>query len=208
MDLTELLLPQESAGNLKLPDPALVNYYQTLEHRILWVDCEIDETLLEVTRQILLWNMQDRNVPAEDRIPIKVCIFSPGGNLAETMHACTIIKMSKTPVHTINMGTAFSGGFMLLIAGHKGYRYALPYARSLCHSGSGGVSGDFQRAKDAMDDYKAQINDMQSFILEHTDITKAQLSKKRDCDWYMSAEEQVKYGVADKIVSDISEILG
>ncbi|NLJ50159.1 MAG: ATP-dependent Clp protease proteolytic subunit, partial [Candidatus Atribacteria bacterium] len=42
---------------------------------------------------------------------------------------------------------------------------------------------------------------------EHTNISKAQLSKKKDCDWYMGAEEQVKYGVVDKIITDIGEIL-
>ncbi|MPL95061.1 ATP-dependent Clp protease proteolytic subunit 1 [bioreactor metagenome] len=208
MELQELILPIGTGCTMELADPGLLNYYEQLDRRTIWVDSEIDITLLELTKKILAWNTEDRLVPVEDRIPIRVCIFSPGGNLAETMHACSVIQMSRTPIYTYNMGMSMSGGFMLLIAGLKGHRYALPYSRSLCHSGSGGVSGDFQRAKDAMDDYKAQISDMQNFILEHTDISKAQLTKKKDCDWYMGAEDMVKYGVVDHIITDIGEIIG
>lgn len=207
MDLLEAIIPEESGANMQLADPYLLQTYKLLEERTIWVDTEIDESLLNVTRQIMLWNMEDKDIKVEDRIPIKICIFSPGGNLAETMHACSVMQMSKTPVWTINMGMAMSGGFLLLIAGHKGHRYTLPYARSMMHSGSGGVSGDFQRAKDAMEDYKDQISDMQSFILEHTNISKAQLTKKKDCDWYMGAEDMIKYGAVDKIIIDIDEIL-
>lgn len=207
MDLLEAIIPEESGANMQLADPYLLQTYKLLEERTIWVDTEIDESLLNVTRQIMLWNMEDKDIKVEDRIPIKICIFSPGGNLAETMHACSVMQMSKTPVWTINMGMAMSGGFLLLIAGHKGHRYTLPYARSMAHSGSGGVSGDFQRAKDAMEDYKDQISDMQNFILEHTNILKTQLTKKKDCDWYMGAEDMIKYGAVDKIITDIDEIL-
>ena len=207
MELLEALLPKESGANMQLADICLLQKYKLLEERTIWVDYEIDESLLDVTRQIILWNTEDKDIEVKNRIPIKICIFSPGGNLAETMHACSIMQISKTPVYTINMGMAMSGGFMLLAAGHKGCRFTLPYSRALCHSGSGGVSGDFQRAKDAMDDYKAQISDMQRFILEHTLISKSQLSKKKDCDWYMSADEMIKYGVVDKIITDIGETM-
>lgn len=207
MELLEAIIPEESGANMQLADPYLLQTYKLLEERTIWVDTEIDETLLNVTRQIILWNMEDKDIRVEDRIPIKIFIFSPGGNLAETMHACSIIEMSKTPVYTYNMGMAMSGGFLLLAAGHKGHRYTLPYARALAHQGSGGVGGSFSQAKDAMKDYQDQINDMRDFILSHTAISKKDWTRMEERDWYMGANDQLKYGVVDNIITDISEII-
>jgi len=200
----ELLIPREAA-NLHLPDPALLSLYEQLEQRILWVDGEIDISLLDATKKIMLWNMEDRDIPVENRIPIKLFIFSPGGCLAETMHACSIIEMSKTPVWTVNMGMAMSGGFLLLISGHK--RFTLPYARAMMHRGSGGAAGTYGQAEDAMKDYNDQVADMKTHILKHTKITAAAYNKRRDRDWYMGADDQIKYGVVDEIVTDLHQIL-
>ena len=204
MDL-DLLLPQNMNANLKLADPYLVNYYHNLDNRTLWVDSEIDVTLLEITKWIMQWNIEDRLIPIEERIPIKVFIFSPGGNLAETMHACSIFQMSQTPVWTVNMGMAMSGGFLLLISGQK--RLTLPYARGMFHFGSGGAAGTFGQAEEAMADYKAQIEDMKAIVLERTKIQKSALSRKKDRDWYMSAQEMVEHGAVDEIVTDFAQIL-
>lgn len=203
MDMLDILLPPEAT--MQLADPGMVNYYQSLDNRILWVDGEIDITLLEITRLIMHWNIQDNDIPVEDRKPIKVFIFSPGGNLAETMHACSVIQMSKTPVWTVNMGIALSGGFMLLISGQK--RFAMPYARAMFHRGSGGAAGTFGQAEDAMKDYNAQIETMKEFVLSHTKISKRAFGQKKDRDWYFSAEEQVANGVVDYIVTDLEQIL-
>lgn len=205
MDM-ELLLPRE-ADNLKLPDPGLLNYFEHADRRALWVDSEIDINLLEMTKKIMTWNAHDdmAGIPVEQRIPIKVYIFSPGGGLAETMHACSIMMMSKTPIYTVNMGMAMSGGFLLLISGHK--RFALPYSRAMMHRGSGGAVGTYGQVEDAMKDYNDQAADMKNHILSRTLITAASYGKRKDRDWYMSADDQIKYGVVDKIVSNLSEIL-
>ena len=203
MDMLTMLLPPEAT--MQLADPSMVNYYQALDNRILWVDGEIDISLLEITRLIMYWNIQDKDIPVEERKPIKLFIFSPGGNLAETMHACSVIKMSKTPVYTVNMGMALSGGFLLLISGHK--RYTMPYARAMLHRGSGGAAGTFGQAEDAMKDYNAQMNDLQELVLKQTKISKQAFSKRKDRDWYFGADEQIKNGVVDEIVTDLEQII-
>lgn len=203
MEMLEMLLPPEAT--MQLADPSMVNYYQCLDNRILWVDGEIDITLLEITRLIMYWNIQDKGIPVEDRKPIKLFIFSPGGNLAETMHACSIMQMSKTPVWTVNMGMAMSGGFLLLINGHK--RFTMPYARAMFHRGSGGAAGTYGQAEDAMKDYNAQMNDMQNLVLERTKISKQAFGKRKDRDWYFGAEDQIRYGVVDTIVENLEDIL-
>lgn len=203
MDMLTMLLPPEAT--MQLADPSMVNYYQALDNRILWVDGEIDITLLEITRLIMYWNIQDKDMPVEERKPIKLFIFSPGGNLAETMHACSVIQMSKTPVWTVNMGMALSGGFLLLISGHK--RYTMPYARAMLHRGSGGAAGTFGQAEDAMKDYNAQMNDLQELVLKQTKISKQAFSKRKDRDWYFGADEQIKHGVVDEIITDLEQII-
>ena len=203
MDMLEMLLPPEAT--MQLADPSMVNYYQCLDNRILWIDGEIDITLLEITRLIMYWNIQDKDIPVEERKPIKLFIFSPGGNLAETMHACSIMQMSKTPVWTVNMGMAMSGGFLLLINGHK--RFTMPYARAMFHRGSGGAAGTYGQAEDAMKDYNAQMNDMQNLVLERTKISKQAFGKRKDRDWYFGAEDQIRYGVVDAIVENLDDIL-
>lgn len=204
MDM-EILLPAGPEPNMQLADPSLVNYYHCIDNRILWVDAEIDIALLEITRWIMKWNIDDKDVPVEDRIPIKVFIFSPGGNLAETMHACSVIQMSKTPVWTVNMGAAMSGGFLLLISGHK--RFTMPYARAMAHLGSGGAGGTFRQAKDAMADYEDQIDDLKAHILKCTSITTDELTHWEDRDWYMGAEAMIANGVVDQVVENLDEIL-
>ena len=66
--------------NLSLPAPELVTYYQNLNNRTVWIDFEIDESCLEVERLILHWNKEDEGVPQDQRKPIKLLIFSPGGH--------------------------------------------------------------------------------------------------------------------------------
>ena len=122
------------------------------------------------------------------------------------MNTVSMIRLSKTPVYTYNMGECFSGAFVLLIAGHK--RFALPYSRAMCHSGSGLVGGTYQQTDNAMKDYKAQVEVMKQFILERTTIPPKMLNKKMGDDWYLSLDEQLANGVVDEVVEDMSVLIG
>lgn len=201
----EIAIPK-SVENLNLPAPELVQYYEDLENRTIWIQGEIDGALLDLHSKIMKWNAEDKDVALENRIPIKLFIFSPGGDLAVTMNTVSMIRLSKTPVYTYNMGECFSGAFVLLIAGHK--RFALPYSRAMCRLGSGIIGGDFNVADNAMKDYKAQIEMMKQFILDRTTIPSKTLSKKMTSDWYMSLSEQLANGVVDEVVEDMSVRIG
>lgn len=201
----EIAIPK-SVENLNLPAPELVQYYEDLENRTIWIQGEIDGALLDLHSKIMKWNAEDKDVALENRIPIKLFIFSPGGDLAVTMNTVSMIRLSKTPVYTYNMGERFFGAFVLLIAGHK--RFALPYSRAMCHLGSGIIGGDFNVADNAMKDYKAQIEMMKQFILDRTTIPAKTLSKKMTSDWYMNLSEQLANGVVDEVVEDMSVLIG
>lgn len=201
----EIAIPK-SVENLNLPAPELVQYYEDLENRTIWIQGEIDGALLDLHSKIMKWNAEDKDVALENRIPIKLFIFSPGGDLAVTMNTVSMIRLSKTPVYTYNMGKCFSGAFVLLIAGHK--RFALPYSRAMCHSGSGLVGGTYQQTDNAMKDYKAQVKVMKQFILERTTIPPKMLNTKMGDDWYLSLDEQLANGVVDEVVEDMSVLIG
>ena len=205
MDAINLTLPS-NIENMQLPDPSLVNYYKLAEHRIFYVDYEIDEAILELQRSIILINMVDRDIKPEDRVPIKIFIDSPGGLLSETMSLATTIIMSTTPVITVNVAEAYSGGALLLLAGHK--RYAFPYAKAMLHTGStSGMAGTYEQSEQAQKNYKKQIEEMGAYILERTGMDEKLYKRNKAKDWYMDVNEQLSTGVVHKIVSSLEEII-
>lgn len=190
---------------MELPSPELVNYWRLAENRIFYIDYEIDETILEIQRSILCINIADKDIPAEERKPIKILIDTPGGLLSETMSLATTIILSKTPVITINIAECYSGGCLLLLAGHK--RYAFPYSKAMMHTGSGVSAGTFEQTEQAQKNYKRQVEEMGGYILTRSNMDEKIYKRNRSKDWYMDANEQLQYGIVHNIVSSIDEII-
>lgn len=191
---------------MELPAPEMVNYWRLAESRIFYIDYEIDMSILEIQRSILCINIADNGIPVEERIPIKIFIDCPGGLLSETLSLATTMIMSKTPVITINIAEAFSGGALLLIAGHK--RYCMPYSNAMLHTGSAtGVSGTFEQTEEFQKAYKKQVDKMGSYIVERTTIDEKMYKRNKSKDWYLDAHDQVKYGIVDKIVENLDELI-
>lgn len=195
----------ENLENIKLPAPEMVNYWRLAENRIFYIDYEIDESVLEIQRSIVAINIVDKDIPIEERIPVKIYLDTPGGLLSETMSLATFIIMSKTPVITVNIAEAYSGGCLLLLAGHK--RYTLPYAKTMLHTGSGGVSGTYEQTEQAQKNYKKQIDEMSSYILERSGLDEKLYKRNKSKDWYMDANEQVQYVIVHGIVTNLDEII-
>ena len=166
--------------DIKLPNPEMVNYWRLAENRIFYIDYEIDESVLEIQRSIIAINIADKDIPLEDRLPIKIYLDTPGGLLSETMSLATVIIMSKTPVITVNIAEAYSGGCLLLLAGHK--RYSLPYAKAMLHTGSGGVSGTYEQTEQAQKNYKKQIEEMGTYILQRSGMDERYYKKNKSKD--------------------------
>lgn len=195
----------EGVENLKLPDPNLVEFYKNLDERILWIDFTIDEALLDISKYILRYNMEDKDIPIEMRKPIKLLIFTHGGRVDATFNLIDIMEMSKTPIYTYNMGNAMSAGFQILISGHK--RFCLKRSTALYHSGSGGTQGTFEQTQAQMKEYKRINSVFEKDTLAKTKIDSKTFAKNKIKEWYMSAEEQLHYGVVDEILGDINQIL-
>ncbi len=191
--------------DIKLPAPEMVNYWRLAENRIFYIDFEIDESVLEIQRSIIAINIADKDILVENRLPIKIYLDTPGGLLSETMSLATVMIMSKTPVITVNIAESYSGGCLLLLAGHK--RYTLPYAKAMLHTGSGGTVGTYEQTEQAQKNYKKQIDEMGSYILERSGMDEKIYKKNKAKDWYMDANEQKQYGIVHEIVTSLDEII-
>ena len=202
----DIAIPQ-NAENLQLPDPSLLQFYKNYENRILWIDDEISTLTLEYAKMIMQWNFEDKknNVPIEERVPIKVIFFSPGGDLEVNNCLVDTIQLSKTPVIGVNVGMAASSGCFIYLACHK--RYTFPTAEFLLHKGSGNFSGNYDEVISAIVNYQRQIEELGNFVLTRTNIPKDEFEANFGNDWYISASGAIKYGVAEKIIISLDEII-
>ena len=103
------------------------------------------------------------------------------------------------------MGVAMSAGLLILLAGHK--RFCLKKSTALAHSGSGGAQGTYEQTEAQMKDYKRFVDTMRNYIVDRTHIDTKTLNKYKTKEWYLYSEDQLNYGIVDKIVDDIDEIL-
>lgn len=198
--------------------PALEVYYEELNRRVLWCETEIDpgpldgfpdqehvKSTVELIKLIERFNYEDKNIPTEERTPIKLKINTPGGDVQTAAALCDAIRLSKTPVYTIAVGGAMSAGAHILAAGKK--RFAYPSATILIHSGSVFMGGDVEKAESMRRYFTAMSDKFNNQLLAETKIDPKMLKKKGAFDWYISAEEALEYGIIDKIVDDLDEIV-
>lgn len=204
LDNVTIAIPS-NLDNLQLPSPELLTYYRNLEDRVIWIDYGVDESILEVSKLIMYFNKLDKDIPAEERKPIKLLVYSYGGDGNACFSLLDIISISKTPVYTINMGVAMSAGLLILLAGHK--RFCLKNSTALAHSGSGGACGTYEQTEAQMKDYKRFIDTMRNYIIERTNIDIKTLNKYKSKEWYLYSDDQIKYGIVNKIIEDIDEIM-
>ena len=193
--------------DIKLPDPALLQFYRNYENRMIWIDEEVNENTLEFAKMIMQWNFEDKmnNVPIEERKPIKIIFFSPGGDLEVNNCLVDTISMSKTKVIGVNAGEAASAACFIYLSCHE--RLTFPNATFLIHQGAGSFSGTYDQVVSAIVNYQRQIEELGSYILSRTNIPEEVFNENFSTDWYIDAKEAVKYGVADKIINSLDEII-
>ena len=204
---TMLLEIPAEIENLKLPNPMLLDTYADRKNRLIFIDYDIDDTLLrEVGRQIIEYNRADKDKPVKDRTPIVILINSGGGCLDSTYATIAIMETSKTPIITVNMNCAYSAAGLILMAGHK--RYCMPRSQALIHSGSAqGISGNYEDIQESTKSYKKMVEEMREFIISKTKVDKALMKKNQSRDWYLQTSEQIDLGVVDEMITDLDTIL-
>lgn len=164
----------------------------------------IDDETGDIVEDIIrFWNKVDNDagVPIEERQPIKIYINSEGGSLWATFTIMDAIKLSKTPVYTINVGIAYSGGFFTFICGHK--RFAYPHSSFLFHEGNMTLGNmDANKFRNTADFYDKQLALIEKVVLERTNIAQENYNKHKKDDWWILAEEALELGICDEIIKD------
>ena len=207
ISITEALSQILSAvsGDSYFPDPDYLAYHQLLRDRVIYIEMPIDEPMLRIHKQILMWNAEDKGVPVEQRKPIRIIIMSYGGSADYMWMIVDAIRASKTPIYTYNIGAAHSSAGLIFMAGHK--RFMTPNATMIIHEGSAGFEGDAGKVLDASESYKKVLKKMKDYILERTEIPKATLNRKKANDWELNADDCLKFKVCDGIIESVDDIL-
>ena len=202
MDLTDALSAlvenvQEDAKSFE----DILNLDNSLDRHLYIADIEsgIGSTIDSMIR---FWNRRDEEegLNIEERKPIKIYIDSCGGSLTDAFTIIDSIRMSKTPVITIATGCAYSAGFFIFISGHK--RIAYPHASFLYHEGSATNGGTASQFRNFADFYDIQLTQLKQIVLNYTDIDEDEYNKHKKDDWWMTAEDAINYGMADKIAEE------
>lgn len=170
-------------------------YSRLLKDRIIFLGTAIDDTVANlVVAQLLFLESED---PDKD---ISIYINSPGGSVTAGLAIYDTMQYIKPDVSTICIGMAASMGAVLLTAGAKGKRIALPNSRIMIHQPMGGMQGQASdieiHAKEILKT-RAKLNEI---LAKHTGRPLERIEADTDRDFYMSAEEAQQYGIVDKII--------
>ena len=168
-----------------------------LENRIVFMIGEINYRMAtEVIMKLLYLDNLKRGVE------ISLYINSPGGSVDDTMAIYDTIRFIGSPVATFCIGRAQSGAAVVLAAGTKGRRHALPHAKVMLHQPWGGVTGQAEdiriQAEEILKAKKA-INDL---LAKHTGLPPEKIAEETERDKYMSAEEAKEYGLIDDVLEE------
>jgi len=170
-------------------------YSRLLKERIVFLGGPIEDALANtIIAQLLFLEHED---PKKD---ILLYINSPGGSVTATLAVYDTMQYVKPDVATFCMGMAASGAAVLLAAGKKGKRFALPNSEILLHQVMGGAEGqatEIEIAAKQIVRVKTQLNQILS---KHTGQPMAKVEKDTDRDFWLTPEEAKKYGIVDEII--------
>ena len=190
--LIPIVVEQSSRG-----ERAYDIYSRLLKDRIIFMGEQVHDDMVNIViAQMLFLESED---PGKD---VNIYVNSPGGSVTAGLAIYDTMQYIKPDVATICMGQATSMGAILLAAGTKGKRYALPHARVMIHQPLGGAQGqatdiDIQ-AKEIL-----KIKDLVHRILaEHTGQPIKKIREDTERDYFMDSQEALEYGLIDKVITE------
>jgi len=189
LNLVPMVVEQSSRG-----ERSFDIFSRLLRERIIFITGPIDDgTASLVTAQLLFLESEN---PKKD---IAMYINSPGGYVSSGLAIYDTMQYVRTPISTVCIGQAASMGSLLLAAGEKGSRIALPNSRIMLHQPSGGYRGvatDIERHAEEIIDLKRRLNNI---YVKHTGQDYETIEKKLDRDTFLTAEEAVEFGIVDRV---------
>jgi len=170
-------------------------YSRLLKDRIIMLQGEINDHVSSLIVSQLLF-LEAEN-PEKD---IYLYVNSPGGVVTSGMAIYDTMNYIKPDVVTICMGQAASMGSFLLSSGEKGKRFALPHARIMIHQPLGGAQGQATDIEIHAKEILRMKKELNTILAENTGQTLRKIEKDTERDFFMSAEEAMKYGLIDKVL--------
>ncbi|WP_291494473.1 ATP-dependent Clp endopeptidase proteolytic subunit ClpP [Desulfurella sp.] len=170
-------------------------YSRLLKDRIIMLGGEIDDYLANIiVSQLLFLESED---PDKD---IYLYINSPGGIITSGLAIYDTMQYIKPEVSTICIGSCASMAAVLLAAGAKGKRYALPHSRIMIHQPLGGVQGQASEIEIHAKEILRLKKELNTILSKHTNKQLRTIEKDTERDYFMSAQEALEYGIIDKVL--------
>jgi ATP-dependent Clp protease protease subunit len=199
--MTDLILPTARGADAlggNLDDNV---YNRLLKERIVFLGSEVtDQVSNRICAQVLLLAAED---PNRD---IWLYINSPGGSVYSGMAIYDVMQYVQNDVATVAMGMAASMGQLLLCAGAKGKRYALPHARIMMHQPSGGIGGTASDIAIQAEQMLYTKRMFQERVAFHTGQDQAQIESDSDRDRWFTAAEAKDYGFIDQVINRARQV--
>jgi len=170
-------------------------YSRLLKERIIFLAGPITDPIANsIIAQILFLASQD---PKKD---IKLYINTPGGSVTAGLAIYDTMQYVKCPISTVCVGMTASMGAILLAAGTKGKRFALPNSEILLHQVAGGISGEAVEIEITAKQIIKIKDKLNKILAKHTGQPLEKVEKDTDRDFYLSAEEAKEYGIIDEVI--------
>ncbi len=182
----------EKEGNI---ERAYDIYSRLLKDRIIFLGEAIDNHMANIIiAQFLFLDAEDKDKE------IKLYINSPGGSVSAGLAIYDTMQYIKSDVSTICVGLAASMASVLLASGTPGKRFALPNSEVMIHQVMGGAEGQASDIKIRAEHILKIKEKMNKILAKHTKQKEATIEKDSDRDYFMSADEALKYGIIDKVI--------
>ena len=162
--------------------------------RLLWVAGPVNDSMSTIVQAQLMFL---DNVEKKD---ITMHIDSPGGSVKSGLSMVDVMDYIKSDIRTVNTGMAASMGSVLLGAGTKGKRSSLKHSTTMLHQSSGGFSGNIQDAEIDMKEWKKVNDTLFELLGEYCGKKPERVAKDATRDFWLNAQEAVKYGIIDEII--------
>ena len=190
MGLVPMVVEQTPRG-----ERAFDIFSRLLKERIIFLPTYIEDEIANlVIAQMLFLEAED---PDKD---ISLYINSPGGSVTAGMAIYDTMQYVKPAISTICMGQAASMGALLLCAGAKGKRFALPHARIMIHQPLGGVQGQATDIDIQAREIIRLREQMNNILVKHTGQSLKKVEKDTDRDLFMTGKQAVEYGLVDEVI--------
>jgi ATP-dependent Clp protease protease subunit len=177
-------------------------YSLLLKERIIFLGTPINDQVANlIVAQLLYLNSEDANQP------IQMFINSPGGVIYSGLAIYDTMQMIDAPVHTFAVGVTASMGTVLLAAGTKGKRYALPHATIHMHPASAGAQGYTEDVRIAFREQERLQTQLFHIVGLHTGHNWKEIERAFERDRYMNALEAREFGIVDSVLGDSSDVV-